>query len=72
MKQHYNVLLEDEQLKWTGNIYIHSKLHVRIPITNQEIILAFKGDQFVHFNVIIFWLRNTCMNVDVHGFYPPY
>jgi len=46
----------------TGNIY---KLHVRIPITNQEIILGFKGDEFVHFNVTYLLVKKYCINVDV-------
>ena len=33
-------------------VVIRQDIHVRIPITNQEIIRGFKGDEFVHFNLI--------------------
>jgi len=39
------LLLTENNLERTGNIYIYHKLHVCIPITNQEINLGFKGDE---------------------------
>ena len=51
----YHTYLECEitKLFWKKlKSYIYSKLNVHIPITNQEIILGFRGEDLATFNII--------------------
>ena len=63
----YHTYLECEitKLFWKElKRYIYSKLHVHKPITNQEIILACRGEDQATFNIIYLLQRNIYTNTD--------
>jgi hypothetical protein len=69
----YHTYLECEVTKqfWKElETYVYSKLRVRIPITNQEIILGCKGDELSHINVIYLLAKKYLYQCRCRGTFP--